>query len=96
MVDEDPGFRIAKDTMGEVKVPVDAYIAEKDLDITTVFHWRKTAKGWRVVDVSFDGASLVKDYQNQFGRIIRKEGTDAFLNRLQARLEKVQTEMQTS
>lgn len=44
--------------------------------------WRATAGGWRVADLTFDGDSLVKDYQNQFGRILEKEGAPGLLRRL--------------
>jgi phospholipid transport system substrate-binding protein len=44
--------------------------------------WRSTAGGWRVADLTFDGDSLVKDYQNQFGRILEKEGAPGLLRRL--------------
>lgn len=67
-------------------VPMHAYLAEEDLDTTAVFRWEKGAKGWQIVDVSFDGASLVKDYQNQFGRILDKEGPDGLLRKLEERL----------
>ena len=62
-------------------------VPAEDLEMETLFHWQNSG-GWRVVDVSFDGASLVKDYQNQFGRIITKDGVDGLLNKLDKRLKK--------
>ncbi|MEZ4273081.1 MAG: ABC transporter substrate-binding protein [Myxococcota bacterium] len=61
---------------------------KQDMETTVVFHWLKHKGDWRIIDVSFDGASLVKDYQNQFGRIIRKEGGDGLIKRITARLDK--------
>ena len=67
-------------------VTMDAFDPEEDIETTVIFHWEKKKGVWRIFDVSFDGASLVKDYQNQFGRIIKKEGSDALLKRLEARI----------
>ena len=70
-------------------VALNAYIEEDDAETDVILHWAKGAKGWRLVDTSFDGASLVKDYQNQFGRIIKKEGAEALLSKLEARFAEV-------
>ena len=40
-------------------------------------------------DLSFDGSSLVKDYENQFTRIIKKDGADALARKIQARLDRL-------
>lgn len=55
---------------------------ENDLELEITFHWSNASGSLRLVDVSFDGDSLVKDYQNQFGRILNKEGADEFMKRL--------------
>ena len=65
-------------------------LAEQDLETHVTFVWECLAKQWQITDVIFDGASFVKDYQNQFGKIIKKEGVDALLTRLRTRLEKEQ------
>jgi phospholipid transport system substrate-binding protein len=41
---------------------------------------------WRVYDVVTDGASLVRNYQQQFNRIITRDGFDALLTRMRDRL----------
>jgi ABC-type transporter MlaC component len=55
---------------------------ENDLELEITFHWVDAGGTLRLVDVSFDGDSLIKDYQNQFGRILNKEGVDDFMKRL--------------
>ena len=55
---------------------------ENDLELEITFHWSDAGGTLRLVDVSFDGDSLIKDYQNQFGRILNKEGVDDFMKRL--------------
>jgi len=72
---------------GGFDTSVEMYWEEQDLDLELTFHWR--GDNLRVVDVSFDGDSLVKDYQAQFGRIINKDGADDFI----ARLEKKHVEI---
>ena len=82
-------YSLKKPTISEKKASVDMFgeLAEEDLEITVTFHWFDFGTTWRIVDVSFDGASLVKDYQNQFGRIIDKEGTQGLLKRMEDRLQ---------
>ncbi len=70
------------------EVAMDAAIPKDDLKTTVVFRWKDQGGAWRVIDVSFDGSSLIKDYQNQFGRIIDKDGAQGLLNKLTSRLDK--------
>lgn len=42
---------------------------------------------WRVVDVITDGVSLIRNYRNQFNRIINRGGWDELLNRMRKRIE---------
>jgi len=60
---------------------------EEDIELEVLFHWKKKDKKWMLIDVDFDGASLTKDYQNQFGRIISKSGVDKLLNTLKKKLK---------
>ena len=71
---------------GSVNVSLQAYEAKTDMDTSIMFHWRELEGGWRVTDVTLDGVSLVKGYQNQFGRILKKEGAEGLLQRLEKRL----------
>jgi ABC-type transporter MlaC component len=57
-------------------------------DPVITFFWQTRTDGARVVDVAFDGDSLVKDYQNQFGRILDKEGGTGLIRRLEERAGK--------
>ncbi|HTM44710.1 MAG TPA: ABC transporter substrate-binding protein [Polyangiaceae bacterium] len=42
---------------------------------------------WLVVDIVTEGSSLVKSYRSQFNRIIKKEGFDALVRRMKAKLD---------
>ena len=77
----------AKKKGGKATVLLNVEVPEDDLELETTFHWQNLG-GWKLVDVAFDGASLVKDYQNQFGRIIAKDGVDGLLKKVEKRLKK--------
>ncbi len=59
---------------------------EEDIETTVTFHFEPVGGELRIVDVDFDGASLIRDYTNQFGRIIAKHGPDDLVSRLEKRL----------
>ena len=82
-------FRDAKWTLDDATiqadradVPLHARLEKEDVTTDLSFHWRAQGDTWLLADVSFDGSSLVKDYQNQFGRILGKEGAAGLLKRL--------------
>ncbi len=68
-------------------VKMEAVLEKEDYETDVTFHWRQVDGTLQIVDVSFEGASLVKDYSNQFGRIIKKEGVGGLLKRMNDRLE---------
>ncbi len=68
-------------------VAMHGHVPDDDIDTRIVFKWEDVGGEWRVTDVSFDGVSMVKDYQNQFGKLIKKDGAEGFLKKLQNRLE---------
>jgi phospholipid transport system substrate-binding protein len=49
-------------------------VAAEDLRTDLEFRWQRIGGALKVVDVVFEGDSLLKDYQNQFARIIDKSG----------------------
>jgi phospholipid transport system substrate-binding protein len=57
---------------------------EPAVEIAYTMHLVGTA--WRVVDVTTDGVSLVHNYQQQFHRIITRDGFDGLLTRMRDRL----------
>jgi ABC-type transporter MlaC component len=73
-------------------VVMDAHLKKEDLDTEVTFYWRDSGGSLRLVDASFDGDSLVKDYQNQFSRIVEKEGADGFVRKVREKLEKTRAE----
>ena len=59
---------------------------DEDLTSNVALTWQRRPSGWQVVDVAFDGASVTKDYENQFGRILKKDGAEALVAKLKERL----------
>lgn len=77
---------------GGVLIGLQAYDAKTDMDTDIAFEWREQNGAWLVVDVSLDGVSMIKGYQNQFGRILKKEGAEGLIARLEKRLTEVKAE----
>ncbi len=72
-----------------VTVGIDA--KKGDIETRVDIHFRKVGDVLKLFDVSFDGDSLVKDYQNQMVRIIDKGGAKdliAKIDKRKAELEK--------
>ena len=43
---------------------------------------------WRVVNITTDGVSMVRNYRRQFNRILRKHGWAELISRMKSRLDK--------
>lgn len=74
-------FRKAKLTWGEARadgeetaVSAKVVVPDEDLRTEIAFRWRPVRGALRVVDVTFEGDSLLRDYQNQIARIVDKSG----------------------
>ena len=74
----------------KASVDLSLWVESEDLETDITFHWFQTSKGWKIIDMSFDGASLVKDYQNQFGKVIASDGAAALVQKLKTRLSEAQ------
>jgi len=85
----------AKKVGARVQIVVSAVLEEEDLETDITFFWTRTGSVWRVVDVGVDGASLVTDYANQFGRILEKEGAKGLLGRLESKLAELRKAAKT-
>ena len=67
-------------------VQLDLYLASEDLDVVVTFIWTLDQNNHlRVSDVLFDGESLITEYQNQFAKLIEKEGVPALLEKIAAK-----------
>ena len=57
---------------------------EEPISIDYVVH--KVGSVWRIEDIITEGSSLVKNYRQQFTRIIKKDGFPELLRRMKAKL----------
>jgi phospholipid transport system substrate-binding protein len=57
------------------------------------YSMRPDGKEWRVWDISTDGVSLVKNYKRQFRRVIRDEGWEGLINRMEKKLNEKEDEL---
>lgn len=74
-------FRKARITWGapeakgeELRVAAKVVVPDEDLTTALEFRWKRIGGVLRVVDVAFEGDSLLRDYQNQIARIVDKSG----------------------
>lgn len=70
---------------GGTWVDIAARLPEDGSDTRMGLLWRSVGGTLRIADLTFDGDSLVRDYQNQFGRILDKEGAAGLLKRLDSK-----------
>lgn len=67
-------------------VDMDAKVPAEDIETHVTFHWKDMGDAWRIVDITFDGSSVVQDYQNQFSRIVKKDGIAGLLKKIDDKL----------
>ncbi len=65
---------------GAVKVPTEVTVKGEPTHIDYVM--RRAGPDWRIIDIVIDDVSTVENYRSSFGRIIKKEGMDGLINRL--------------
>lgn len=80
-----PELQEVDGTPSSRKVDVHVVRPEDDVDTHVAFVWRKAAQRWQIVDVEIDGASMVQDYHNQFGRVLKKDGAATLVDKIEAR-----------
>ena len=47
------------------------------------FQMHKTPQGWKVYDITVEGVSLVLTYRSEFDAVVRQDGLDGLIKRLQ-------------
>ena len=84
-------FRKAKWKIGEAKdvtadkVTVAIQAKKDDLETQVDLHFHMIGSSLKLYDASFDGDSLVKDYQNQMVRIVDKGGAKELIRKIDKR-----------
>jgi phospholipid transport system substrate-binding protein len=66
---------------GTVQVPTRLVVKGEPTDIT--YTLRRERGSWHIIDIVVDGVSTVANYRSSFARIIRKEGVEGLIRRLE-------------
>ncbi len=56
-------------------------------EVSIDYHMKRRGNRWIVEDVITDGVSMVRNYRNQFDRIISRDGWDGLMERMRSRVE---------
>jgi phospholipid transport system substrate-binding protein len=70
---------------------IDSLITKKKAEFELGFHMQAVGSSYEVTDVIIDEVSLVENYREQFTKIIKKEGFDGLLKKMQTQLDKVKS-----
>ncbi|MEZ4385789.1 MAG: ABC transporter substrate-binding protein [Nannocystaceae bacterium] len=54
--------------------------------VEVVYVMHETAAGWQVRDIVTDGVSLARNYKYEFNQILKKDGIDGLIARLESKL----------
>ena len=77
---------------GRYEVHADIYIISEALDMKARYVLLKRGNFYKLIDIFFDGESVVEDYRMEFNRIIRRHGVSgrrqSLLNRMRQTLRK--------
>lgn len=84
-------WKPSKSAGAQTIVALDVRVPAEDLETEIALHYEARGKDVKLVDVSFDGDSLVRDYQSQIARIIDKDGARGLLQKLQDRRRAVES-----
>jgi phospholipid transport system substrate-binding protein len=65
-------------------------LRREDIETEVDFDLRRVGDSWVVLDVSYDGLSAAANYQKKYGKVLREQGFEALIAKMQRRLEEVQ------
>lgn len=68
---------------GKRKIYVPSIITSKGENISVLYKFWKSPKGWKIYDVEVEGVSIIRTYRSQFGQILRKGTTEELFKRLE-------------
>lgn len=74
----------------------ETYIEKEDFEMEIGYQFKKNKGVWRLSDLVLDEDSLVKDYQNQFGRLILKVGVEGLIKKIENKIDEINNENKKS
>ena len=69
------------------KAAVQTVVIATDVEIPVDYKLVKRGDGWLAYDIVIEGVSLVRNYRDSYKDIVRKEGIDGLLSRLEEKIE---------
>jgi phospholipid transport system substrate-binding protein len=69
---------------GDTEVTVhNRYIRAGGQPLPVDYQMHKTAEGWKIYDITVEGVSLVLTYRSEFDAIVKQQGIDGLIKRLE-------------
>ncbi len=81
------GAEAIDDANALVKSSASSQKKKRQPPIEIDYSMRPAGREWRVWDISTDGVSLVKNYKRQFRRVIKDEGWNGLIDRMEKKLK---------
>jgi len=69
------------------KAEVQTLVITKEVEIPVDYKLVQRGGGWLAYDIVIEGVSLVRNYRDSYKDIVRKEGIDGLLSRLEKKIE---------
>ena len=72
------------------KARVYTVIIQNDKEIAITYSLERQGENWMIYDVILEGVSLVRNYRSEFGVILKREGFDSLLARIEEKIKQMQ------
>lgn len=86
-------LEFAAETVKEDRAQVMVLLENDGVKIPVHYIMRKTAVRWMVYDINIEGVSLVRNYQEQFKAILRKDQYEGLIKILEEKIASFSTEL---
>src|SRR5206468_228987 len=73
--------KVTQDVLDAIRSDRQLAAGGKPLPVDYAMH--KTAEGWKIYDITVEGVSLVLTYRSEFDAIVKQEGIDGLIKRLE-------------
>lgn len=67
----------------KIKIYAPSVVTSKEENISVLYKFWKSPKGWKVYDVEVEGVSIIRTYRSQFGRILSKGTIEDLFKKLE-------------
>ena len=78
-----------RERIKENKAIVDTFFVTADIKIPIKYKLLKKDGQWRIFDLSIEEVSLVSNFRETYGEIIRKDGFEGLLSRMERKIEEL-------